>query len=55
MRRLRSSAALISLNPPFAGHPWQTDNPVRFQKSQRMIIEHGHGHSRSHSYYTVAY
>jgi Protein of unknown function (DUF2961) len=34
---------------------WHTDNPVRFQKSLRMTIEHGHGNSRSDSYYTVAY
>jgi hypothetical protein len=34
---------------------WHIDNPVRFQKSLRMTIEHGHGNSRSDSYYTVAY
>jgi Protein of unknown function (DUF2961) len=34
---------------------WHTDNPVRFQKSLRMTIEHGHGNARSDSYYTVAF
>jgi hypothetical protein len=34
---------------------WHVDNPVRFQKSLRMTIEHGHGNSRSDSYYTVAF
>ena len=31
------------------------DNPVRFQKSIKMTMEHGHANSRSDNYYTVAY
>jgi hypothetical protein len=34
---------------------WHVDNPIRFQQSIKMTMEHGHGNSRSDNYYTVAY
>jgi hypothetical protein len=47
-------------NPEVAGgrivmYRWHVDNPVRFQRSLKMTIEHGSGNDRSDNYYTVAY
>jgi hypothetical protein len=47
-------------NPQVAGgrivmYRWHVDNPIRFQKSLKMTIEHGSNNDRSDNYYTVAY
>jgi hypothetical protein len=47
-------------NPEVAGgrvvmYRWHVDNPVRFQRSLKMTIEHGSNNNRSDNYYTVAY
>jgi hypothetical protein len=34
---------------------WHIDNPVRFQKSLRFTIEHGHANHRSDNYFSTAY
>jgi hypothetical protein len=34
---------------------WHIDNPVRFQKSLRFTMEHGHANHRSDNFFTTAY
>jgi len=34
---------------------WHVDNPVRFQKSLKFTMEHGHANHRSDNFFTTAY
>lgn len=34
---------------------WHLPDPIRFQRSLRMTLEHGHANSRSDNYYSVGY
>jgi hypothetical protein len=56
---LHNGAPLI-VNPERVGarwclYRWHLKAPVRFERSIRVTIEHGHANHRSDNYYTVAY